>query len=216
MHDRTNALRRINEGTLPGQIEFGCGPTPGRAGHVTIDMLDYPTVDVVGDIYDALDRLEPGVIHRVFASHFVEHIGDVPELMRRLATVCAPGAEVEFMVPHFSNPFYYSDLTHKTPFGLYTFSYIASDCTGMRRGVPNYKETPDFDLVGVHLGFKSYRPRYIRHALKKVVEKLVNLGNFTREWHEEMFSWIFPAYEVTYHLRRRDEGVAAGGIDRCA
>lgn len=205
MHDRTNAMQRINAGEMPGWIEFGCGPTAGRPGYVTIDMLDYPTVDVVGDIYDAIQALRPGVVERVFASHFVEHIDDVPKLMRHLASVCAPGAQVEFVVPHFSNPFYYSDLTHKTPFGLYTFSYIANDRTGMRRKVPNYKEQPDFDLVVVKLGFKSYRPRYIRHGIKRVIEKVVNLNNFTRELYEEVFSWMLPCYEVTYHLRRRDD-----------
>lgn len=203
MHDRADALRRINEGSLPGRLELGCGPTAGRPGHVTIDALDYPTVDVVGDIDEALAALSPGVIERVYASHFVEHIADVPDLMQRLAAVCAPGAEVEFVVPHFSNPFYYSDLTHKTPFGLYTFSYISNDRTSMRRGVPTYKKEPEFDLVAVRLGFKSYRPRYVRHAMKKVIEKIVNLNNFTRELYEESFTWVFPCYEVTYYLRRR-------------
>lgn len=204
MRDRTNALQRINEGSILGQIEFGCGPTAGRPQHVTIDALDYPTVDVVGDVYDALAALTPGKIQRVYASHFVEHIADVPDLMQRLAVVCAPGAMVEFVVPHFSNPFYYSDMTHKTPFGLYTFSYLAADCTGMLRGVPTYKREPEFDLVAVRMGFKSYRPRYIRHFGKKVVEKLVNLNNFTRELYEENFTWIAPCYEITYYMRRRN------------
>ena len=98
MHDRANSLQRINEGSLPGQLEFGCGPTAGRPQHVTIDALDYPTVDVVGDIYDALAALSPGVIRRVYASHFVEHIADVPDLMQLLALVCAPGAAVELVM----------------------------------------------------------------------------------------------------------------------
>jgi hypothetical protein len=204
MHDKANSLQRINKGNLPGKLEFGCGPTVGRPQHVTIDALDYPTVDVVGDVFDALTALAPGVIRNVYASHFIEHVCDVPELMQRLALVCAPGASLEFVAPHFSNPFYYSDLTHKTPFGLYTFSYITKDCTGMRRGVPNYKQQPDFDIIAVKLGFKSYRPRYIRHFFKKIVEKLVNINNFTRELYEENFTWIAPCYEVTYHLRRRN------------
>ena len=204
MRDRNDSLAKINAAEIPGWLEFGCGPTAGRSGHVTIDALDYPTVDVVGDIYDALATLKPGVVQRIYASHFVEHIADVPDLMQRLAQICAPGAEVEFVVPHFANPYYYSDLTHKTPFGLYTFSYISSDLTGMRRSVPNYQVEPEFNLVHVRLGFRSYRPNYIRHAFKKLVEKIVNMSNFTKELHEEVFSWIFPCYEVTYILRRRD------------
>lgn len=204
MHDRSNALERINNGIVDGNLEFGCGPTEGRPGYVTIDALDYPTVDVVGDIYEALSALKPGIVKRIYASHFVEHIADVPELMQRLSQVCATNAVVEFVVPHFSNPFYYSDLTHKTPFGLYTFSYLSNDMTGMKRAVPKYKKSLVFDLVEVKLGFKSYRPNYIRHAFKKAIEKIVNINNFSKELYEEMFSWIYPCYELTYILKKND------------
>src|SRR6185312_2948084 len=39
--------------------------------------------------------------------------------------VLEPGGEFRAVVPHFSNLHFYSDPTHRTFFGLYTFSYLS-------------------------------------------------------------------------------------------
>jgi hypothetical protein len=51
-------------------------------------------------------------------------VPDLPRLIEELGRVMAPGAALTIIVPHFSNPFYYSDPTHRTPFGLYTMAYF--------------------------------------------------------------------------------------------
>jgi hypothetical protein len=150
------------------RLDLGCGNPKAGPEYIGIDVLDCPEVDVVGDVAAVLDRLRPGSVLRVYSSHFFEHVADVELLLTRLARVMAPGGELEVVVPHFSNPYYYSDLTHRSTFGLYTFSYFLSN-SPFKRQVPTYGRDLPFRLVDVSLGFKSSPPFYGRHAFKQEV-----------------------------------------------
>ena len=114
----------------------------------------------------------------------------------------AHGAPLTIVVPHFSNPFYYSDPTHRTPFGLYTMAYFCEQQL-FRRQVPRYGFKSPFSIDAVRLQFKSYPPRYVRHAFKRLVGAAVNSSLFAMEFYEENLCWLVPCYEVQYSLRRQ-------------
>jgi SAM-dependent methyltransferase len=140
-------------------------------------------------------------VDAISSSHFFEHVPDVGTLVEACARVLKPGGLLEVVVPHFSNPYYYSDPTHRTPFGLYSFSYFAVDDV-LRRKVPRYGRQPLLRLLDVRLGFKSARPFALRHAAKRAIGLLVNRSTFTKELYEENFSHVVPCYEVTFRLER--------------
>lgn len=166
-----------------------------------MDLLDYPTVDVVGDVFDVLGRIPDGAVAAVHSAHFLEHVSDVPALLEELARTIRPGGTLDAVVPHFSNPYYYSDLTHRSQFGLYTLSYLAEDPLH-RRTVPSYERAPSFRIRSVRLRFKSPRPFYGRYAAKRVVEGVVNSSRWTREFYEENLTWLLPCYEIHFALER--------------
>ena len=60
-------------------------------------------------------------------------------------------------MPHFSNPYFYSDPTHRDAFGWYTFSHLANDEI-LRRQVPNYFGEHKFTLEDVRLVFSPPGP----------------------------------------------------------
>ncbi|WP_374612165.1 hypothetical protein [Sphingorhabdus sp.] len=200
--DPNSLIDKINSYEHEIKIELGCGYGRHSADYITIDLIQNEYVDIVADIYIFLESLKPGTISAVYASHFVEHVNDLPKFLKKLAIVCKKDAIIEFVIPHFSNPFFYSDYTHKAFFGLYSFCYLAEDQSGLRRKVPNYGEQPDFIQTSVELRFKSYRPNYVRHAIKLGISKIVNSFPWAKELYEEIFTWIFPCYEVYYKLRR--------------
>ena len=195
--DKTGVLAHIQG----RKLDLGCGPRKIDDEHVGVDVIDYPGVDVVGDIGDVLAQIPNGALGGVYTSHFFEHVDDLPALLDEIARTLADGALLEVIVPHFSNPYFYSDPTHRAPFGLYTFSYFASDRLH-RRAVPDYCRKPEFELRAVTLGFKSPRPFYGRYAFKRVVGSLVNLTTWTREFYEENLCYLVPCYEVRYVLAR--------------
>lgn len=198
--DKKNVLGRL--GSLARvELELGCGNTKRNREALGVDLLDYPDVDIVGDVYEALASFPDRSVDAVFSYHFVEHVPDLPRLLSELARIVKPDGMVEFVAPHFSNPYYYSDPTHRYFFGLYTFCYFAS-ASPFTRTVPTYGYEPTFAIANVDLIFKSARPFFVRYGVKRVGGLLFNSCTYLQEWYEENFCYLFPCYEVRYVLRR--------------
>lgn len=209
MIDRTGVFERVRESGTRITLELGCGDRKRHADAVGIDLLDLPGVDIVGDVAAVLSALPAGCVNKVWSYHFLEHVDDVGAIVRELGRVCAPDAIVNLTVPHFSNPYYFSDPTHRRPFGLYSMCYFCTDRLFSRR-VPRYGLTPVFELRSVDLVFKSPPPRYVRYGFKKIVQTLVNSGRWMQEFYEEMLCFMLPCYEIRYVLVRNGEGSGAG------
>ena len=184
------------------ELELGCGNRKRDKSWIGIDALDFDDVDLVGDVFEVLAQFRDGSVDAVHAFHFFEHVADLPALLKELARVLKKDGALEVVVPHFSNPYFYSDYTHKQFFGLYSFSYLADDAI-MKRRVPQYIPTTAFRLSEVDLNFKSSPPFYVRHGFKKMLGALFNLNNYMRELYEENYSALFPCYEIRFLLRRK-------------
>lgn len=200
MIDKKAVLSRAAAGEK-FDIELGCGPRKRAPDAIGIDAMDFPCVDLVADAMDALKALPDASVRSAYSSHFMEHVSDLRGLLEQLARVSAPGARITIIVPHFSNPFYYSDPTHRTPFGLYTLAYLCRQSL-FRRAVPRYYIALPLTLVGATLHFKSYPPRYVRHALKRLLGSVFNATLYLRELYEENFCWLVPCYELRFELVR--------------
>ena len=200
--DKHDLLKKITN-TDTVILELGCGSRKRDPKAIGIDALDYPSVDIVGDIYEVLRHFPTGSVNHVSSWHFIEHVNDINALMSELSRILKPKGLVEFVAPHFSNPYYYSDPTHRSYYGLYTFCYLASD-SSFRRKVPSYLRVFPFSLERVDLRFKSERPFYFRYALKSLIGNMFNSCIYMKELYEENFCYIFPCYEISYRLRRND------------
>lgn len=180
-------------------LELGCGPHRAFPHYLGVDMLSYPGVDIASDVYEFLARLPDGCVENVHSAHFLEHVPDLGRLVDELARVCKPDARIVSVVPHFSNPYFYSDPTHARFFGLYTMSYFARDDL-FRRTVPKYGRSPSFEIEDVHLAFIS--PFRIRYALRLPVQWAVNATRWGQEFYEEFLTPFFYCYEIKYTLVR--------------
>ena len=188
----------------PATLELGCGNRKRHPEAIGIDAIDYPAVDVVGDVFDVLARIPGGSVKAIYSYHALEHLTDLERLMSELRRVVVTGGRLNAVVPHFSNPYFYSDYTHRTAFGLYSFSYLASDSL-FRRRVPRYVRDTGFRLQDVRLRFKAGRPFYVRHAFALLIGGVVNSTRMTQELYERAFCYLFPCYEIEFDLVRVDE-----------
>lgn len=182
-------------------LELGCGDRKMNPAAIGVDALDYDNVDLVGDVFEVLDLFPDDSVDTVYTSHFCEHLPDPGRLLADLRRVIKIGGQLEIVVPHFSNPYYFSDSTHKSFYGLYTFCAFSST-SPFKRQVPTYQTEPHYQLLQVDLIFKSSPPFYFRHGIKTVLGKIMNLNNYTREFYEENLCYMFPCYEIRYRLRR--------------
>jgi SAM-dependent methyltransferase len=195
--DKRDRLAQLQGATL----ELGCGGHKRHPEAIGIDALDYECVDIVGDVYEVLEQVPAASLKAVYSYHFFEHVTDLPRLMDLLARVIRPDGVLNVVVPHFSNPYYYSDYTHRGFFGLYSFSYLVSDSIH-RRKVPTYGREVRFELSRAELIFKSPPPFYVRYAFKQILQVVFNWNGWTRELYEENFCYLFPCYEIRFEMRR--------------
>ena len=202
------SARELNAAPRPVYLDIGAGGVSKQPGYISIDIAGGAGVDLVGDARAILGQLDTGSVDGIYSRHFLEHIDDVPGLVQEMVRVCRPGARIEIIVPHFSNPFHYSDVTHRRVFGLYSFCYMARSEVGFRRSIPTYARIPGLVLESTFLKFRSYSPRYIRKFIKKSFGLVFNCSTYMKELYEEFFCWLVPCYEIRYLLRVQKDEVA--------
>lgn len=185
----------------PLTLELGCGGGKRDQLAVGIDLLDLPGVDIIGDALNVLSTFPDSSVDSIYSEHFMEHVPHPHSVLKEAARVLKPGGEFRAIIPHFSNPWFYSDPTHRSYFGLYTFSYWVTK-TPFRRQVPHYETPLPFELMSARHAFKSSRPFLVRHGIKKVLSCWVNLTRWTQEFYEECLSQMMPCYEIDYRLRK--------------
>ena len=201
MIDKYNILDSISE-MKSVVLELGVGNRKRISSAIGIDILDGECVDIVGDVAEVLKEIKDNSIDQVYSFHFLEHVDNHIEVVNEIIRVLKKNGLMNIVVPHFSNPFYYSDPTHKSKFGLFSFCYFAKSKI-FSRTFPKYCQHPNALLVDVKLGFKSYRPYYFRHTFKKLLEILFNSTRYFQELYEENFTWIFPCYEIRYKVKKK-------------
>jgi ubiquinone/menaquinone biosynthesis C-methylase UbiE len=193
--DKVGALGR----TAGLRLDLGCGVTKRGVEYVGVDALDAPAVDVVGDVTEVLRALADDSVDEIYCSHLLEHVEDLSSLVREVERVLALGGRLVAVVPHFSNAYYYSDPTHRRPFGLYTFSYFAEDPI-LRRRVPTYGHSPRLRLERAHFNFRSSTEFRKRYRIKASLGRLVNRSTWLQEFYEENLTGVFPCYELEFEL----------------
>lgn len=104
-------------------------------------------------------------------------------------------------MPHFSNPYFSSDRTHRKAFGLYSLDYFVGESL-LKRKVPRYGPLMPFVFKEISLGFKSTPPFYGRHAFKSLVHRFINMTNGLKAFYEETPCYLAPCYEVHFLLVR--------------
>jgi len=183
-------------------VELGCGPNK-KAGRIGIDQLDLPGVDIVADINQGLGFFPDQSVDEIHSKSLLEHVDDLGLVVREIVRVLKPGAKKYLFVPHFSNPYYYSDYTHTRFMGLYTFYYFVDEKYQLRRKVPVFYSDVRIRVESVKMIFQS--PFRLIHYFKKAFQTLVNLSSWTQEFYEENLCYFIPCYGMEIVFRPAPE-----------
>jgi predicted SAM-dependent methyltransferase len=182
-------------------LELGCGNKKKNPTYIGIDILNSPEVDLKGDVFEILSQIDSGVINEIHSSHFIEHIDDLELLLRECSRILKPGGKFIARVPHHSNPYFYSDYTHKRFFGLYTMQYFCKT-KYFYRIVPNYDIDFDFTILKIKILFGAEKPFYLKYILGKAFNVIFNLSTLIKEFYETNLTKLFPCTELDIELKK--------------
>lgn len=144
--------------STPRKINIGAGRHK-REGFVSIDIIDYPEVDIVADITKGLP-IPDNTVEEVLALSILEHLYDTVGIMEEIYRVCKNGAKVIVTVPYAKSTAAFKDPTHKKFFTERTFEYF--DKSRLSKGLlPDYKLACDYRTAMI--SYKYYTP-WFRHV----------------------------------------------------
>jgi ubiquinone/menaquinone biosynthesis C-methylase UbiE len=169
-------------------------------GTVGLDRLKRAGTDVICDLEVGIPLVDNSAEH-VRAESLLEHIDELEHLLSEVARVLRPGGTLYACVPHWSNPFSFSDYTHRRWFGLSTFDYFADVQDQMYRRVPVYS-TVRFQAASLRLIFKS--PFRLITWLLKGLQWVINRRRGLQLFYEAHLAHLVPCYAIEVVLRPKE------------
>jgi SAM-dependent methyltransferase len=167
----------------PDKLNLGSG-RDYLDGWVNLDITADTKPDIVHDLDVIPWPFESDQFARVKLFDVLEHLHRPLGALVELHRICAPGARVDIVVPHFSSCNAYTDITHRTCFGYFSLDTV----TGAH----------------AHDYYTQIRYRMVRRAIefyKTPVGKIASrLANRRPVGYERRWAWIFPAWFIVFEL----------------
>jgi SAM-dependent methyltransferase len=188
------------------KLDLGSGKEP-EPGYIGVDIGFSSERVIQSDALTYLKSLPAESVSHVYSRHYLEHMtsDQLIELLKEVNRVLAKGGEILFIVPHFSNPYYYSDPTHKTPFGVHSFSYFCEKSC-LLRYVPRYVTIKGWSLERVRVNFLSlFSFKLLGIKFPKpanILNKWLNRSTYAIEVFERYFAFMLSIYEVEFLIRK--------------
>ena len=107
-------------------LDVGCGwnKAPGAIG---IDANPKAHADVIHDLGSIPYPFPDDEFDDVICRHVAEHVPDVMAFVAELHRITKPGGRILIVTPHYSNPDWATDPTHRNHFNSYSFNCFVED-----------------------------------------------------------------------------------------
>ncbi len=173
-------------------LNLGCGllkrdfPDASRATEIVgVDISPRSEADLVHDLNRFPYPLDSDSFDLILMQDILEHLEDIPGVLREVHRVARDGATVRIRTPHYSSYYAYNDPTHRRILGVF-----ALDGFDVAKGPSTYGE-PLFRIVKREILF----PRVWRMT---GVAALAN--RFPGRW-EQLFAFVFRAENLYFELQ---------------
>jgi SAM-dependent methyltransferase len=174
-------------------LDVGCGwnKTPGAVG---IDANPKTHADVIHDLGSIPYPFPDNDFDDIVCRHVAEHVPDVMSFIAELHRITKPGGRITITTPHYSNPDWATDPTHRNHFNSYSFNCFIED----RQLFPFYTEVK-LQPVRTYVSLAN-----LWRAIG--IEWLVNLDQrwpsfrFTRKFWEFYLSTMLRGKELLFEF----------------
>lgn len=177
------------------RLNLGCG-NDVKPGWTNLDIAPLPGVDVVHDLNRQPLPFEDQSFDYVECIDVLEHVKELPDVMREIHRVLAPGGRLHVEGPHFTSYTWAMDPTHRRAFAINTFEFFMKDSLHGRGYYFDYS----FSSVPVRL---IRFQRVIYQPWNWLIEWFVNRHRKLQGFYEATFlARLFPAHKVEVELVR--------------
>jgi ubiquinone/menaquinone biosynthesis C-methylase UbiE len=107
------------------RVNLGCG-NKKEAGFIGVDRVATSAVDVITDISEYLPFRRNTVLE-VLLDNVIEHVHDIPTLMKEIHRVCRNDATVKIVTPHFASQPSWRDPTHVHHLSYFSMDHFAKE-----------------------------------------------------------------------------------------
>ena len=174
-------------------LDVGCGwnKTPGAVG---IDSNPKAHADIIHDLGVVPYPLADNEFDEIICRHVIEHVPDVVALVTELYRIARPGGRLKFVAPHYSNPDFATDPTHRNHLNSYSFNCFMEE----RQLFPFYTEVK-LKPIRTYVSLAN-----LWRALG--IEALVNMDQrwpsfrFTRKFWEFYLSNVIRGKELRFEF----------------
>ena len=183
-------------------LDVGCGVNKYE-GAIGLDYNSLTDADVIHDLGQFPYPFEDDEFDLIVSYHVFEHVPDVMALMTELYRITKNGGRIRFLTPHYTNPDWATDLTHRNPFNSYSFNTF----------VPEKREFEFYTKVNLKPVRNNVTLLNLWSALG--FEYVVNLDNrfprirFLRKFGEHYLSNIIRGKELQFEFEVVKETPAA-------
>lgn len=108
------------------KLNVGCGANI-KKGFINLDKVKLSGVNVVHDLNKFPWPFKDNEFDFINAEQIIEHLNDIPYVLRELWRISKKRAIIKIGVPHYASSGAWFDLTHKHPFGWMSLDYMAAN-----------------------------------------------------------------------------------------
>jgi SAM-dependent methyltransferase len=174
-------------------LDVGCGSNkyPGAIG---MDFNPRTAADVIHDLGVVPYPFPDNEFDEIITRHVAEHVPDVMAFVSELHRITKAGGRIKLIAPHYSNPDWPTDPTHRNHFNCYSFNCFMQD----RQLFPFYTDV-ELKPIRTYVSLAN-----LWRALG--LEFLTNLDQrwpalrFTRKFWEHYLSFIFRGKELHFEF----------------
>ena len=173
-------------------LDVGCGQNkfPGAIG---IDANPRSHADVIHDLGNFPYPFESDQFDEIICRHVIEHVPDVLGFVNELHRITKPGGRLKIVTPHYSNPDWATDPTHRNHFNSYSFT-----CFMPSSPFPFYTQA-ELRPVRTHVSLANLWRAIGLEALVNLDQRSPSL-RFIRKFWEFYLSSVVRGKELSFEL----------------
>lgn len=130
-------------------LDVGCGRNK-HSGAIGMDYNPDTDADVIHDLGEFPYPFSDDEFEEVIGNHVIEHVPNVTAFISEIYRVTKPGGRIQLLAPHYTNPDWACDVTHRNHFNCYSFQNFIPD----RQLFPFYTEV-QLEPLGVHVSLAN-------------------------------------------------------------